>query len=54
MEHSVWVNQDGHAYIAVRGTKLTSGKDLLQDAEILVSGTVPGQAAGARNPAHLA
>jgi hypothetical protein len=27
----------------VRGTKLTSGKDLLQDAEILVSGTVPGQ-----------
>ena len=40
---SLWVNQDGHAYIAVRGTKLTSGKDLLQDAEILVSGTVPGQ-----------
>jgi hypothetical protein len=40
---SLWINQDGHAYIAVRGTKLTSGKDLLQDAEILVSGTVPGQ-----------
>jgi hypothetical protein len=40
---SLWVNQDGHAYIAVRGTKVTSGKDLLSDAEILVSGTVPGQ-----------
>jgi hypothetical protein len=40
---SLWVNQDGHAYIAVRGTKVSSGKDLLQDAEILVSGTVPGQ-----------
>ncbi len=40
---SLWVNQDGHAYIAVRGTKVSSGKDLLSDAEILVSGTVPGQ-----------
>ena len=40
---SLWINQDGHAYIAVRGTKPTSGKDLLADAAILVSGTVPGQ-----------
>lgn len=40
---SLWINQDGHAFIAVRGTKLTSGYDLLQDAEIAVTGTVPGQ-----------
>ena len=39
---SLWVNKDGHAFIAVRGTEFNA-KDLLSDVEIAVTGTVPGQ-----------